>query len=139
MSTIVTLEGNLTKDFEMKTFESGNSLANGSIAVNERKFNRDTNEWEDGETSFYNLVVFNGLMENVLNSIGKGTRVVVTGKLRVRTYEKKDDQGTGTSVEVVVDDIGPSLKWATAVVTKNPKGAGNGGRKAAPQSEEEYF
>lgn len=136
MST-VTLVGNLTKDFEVKVFESGNMIANGSMAVNERRYNKDTQAWEDGDTSFFNLVVFNGLIENVVDSLGKGARVVVSGKIRVRTYEKKDDAGTGISVEVLVDEIGPSLKWAKAVVTKNPKGTN--GKAAKPQSEEEYF
>ena len=121
MSTIVTLVGNLTKDFEAKVLPSGTTVANGSLAVTERRLNKQTNEWEDGDTSFYDVEVYNGQGENVCNSLVKGLRVLVMGRLRIRDFERQDGS-KGKQAVVTVDEIGPALKWATAEVTKVTKG-----------------
>lgn len=135
MSTIVTLVGNLTRDFEAKVLPSGSTVANGSLAVTERRLNKSTNEWEDGETSFYDVEIYNGQGENAVNSLGKGNRVIVVGRLRIRDFERQDGS-KGKQAVVTVDEIGPALKWATAEVTKAAKG--NGGKPAASSGDYDY-
>ena len=121
----ITVVGNLTRDPEIRYNASGQANARLGIAVSRRWQNRQTNEWEE-QTSFLNVVCWREMAENVAESIGKGTRVVVTGRLEQRSWET--EQGEKRSVvEIVADEIAPSLRWATATVNKNDRRGGDGG------------
>jgi len=129
--TIITVVGNLTDDPELKFTPSGAPVANFTVASTPRTFDRQTNEWKDGDALFLRCAAWRQLAENVAESLTKGQRVIVTGALRVRQYERQDGS-KGTSVEMNVDEVGPSLKFATAKVTKatrsgNAGGGGGGG------------
>ncbi|MCY4623019.1 MAG: single-stranded DNA-binding protein [bacterium] len=127
----VTIVGNLTQDPEMRFTPNGVAMVKLSIAVNRRRFNRDSNTWEDGDASFFNATCWRDLAENVSESLRKGTRVVITGRLEQRSWETQDGDRRSI-VEIQVDEIGPSLKWATASVTRIPRGGGwsGGGQQA---------
>lgn len=125
--------GNVTRDPEIKVFEKegakSTTIAKFGLAINRRRFNQDTKDWEDQPPTFVDVVCFNGYGENVVASLKKGDRVLVLGELRVRDYEKKDSDGKetgekGKSVEVIAQEVGVSLKWATAEITKNEKRSG---------------
>jgi len=119
----VTVVGNVTRDPEIRYTSGGAAKASFSVAVGRRWQNRQTNEWEE-QTSFFNIVCWREMAENVSESIAKGMRVVVTGRLEQRSWET--DNGEKRSVvEVVADEIGPSLRWATA--TRNERREGFGG------------
>lgn len=128
----VTLVGNMTRDPELRYTASGQTKVTFGLAVNRRWQNRTTQEWEEA-TSFFNVVAWGQLGDNVAESLGQGARVVVTGRLDQRSWET--DQGEKRSVvEINADDVGPSLRWATAEVKKNERrgpgesgGASNGG------------
>jgi len=124
----VTLTGNITRDPELRFTPSGQAVATFGLAVNRRWQNRQTNEWEE-QTSFFDVKCWAQMAENVSESLTRGSRVVVTGRLEQRSWET--DQGDKRSkVEVVADEIAPSLRWATAQVTKNERsdgGSGGGG------------
>jgi single-strand DNA-binding protein len=122
----ITVIGNVTRDPEIRYTPNGQANANFGIAVNRRWMNRKTNEWEE-RTSFLNVVVWREMAENVGESISKGTRVVVTGRLEQRSWET--EQGDKRSVvEIVADDVGPSLRFATAKVEKiDRRGGGDFG------------
>jgi len=130
----VTVVGNVTRDPEIRYTQGGAAKASFSVAVGRRWQNRQTNEWEE-QTSFFNIVCWREMAENVAESIAKGMRVVVTGRLEQRSWE---DNGEKRSVvEVVADEIGPSLRWATAQVNKNDRrdgggGGGGGGSRPSP-------
>jgi len=119
----VTIVGNLTQDPEMRFTANGVAMVSLSIAVNRRRFNRDTNTWEDTEASFFNATCWRDLAENVSESLRKGTRVLITGRLQQRRWETQEGDPRSV-VEIQVDEIGPSLKWATASVTRIPRGGG---------------
>lgn len=119
----VTIVGNLTQDPEMRYTPNGIAVVKLSIAFNRRRFNRDSNTWEDGEPSFFTATCWRDLAENVSESLRKGTRVVVTGRLEQRSWETQEGERRSV-VEIQVDEIGPSLKWATASVTRIPRGGG---------------
>ena len=122
----ITVAGNLTRDPELRFTQSGQARANLGIAVNRRWMNRQTNEWEE-EVSFFNIVCWRDLAENVSESLSKGSRVIVTGRLAQRTWEPPEGEQRSI-VEIVADEIGPSLRWATAQVTRTPRdGEGGGG------------
>lgn len=121
----VTLVGNITRDPELRFTPSGQAVASFGIAVNRRWQNRQTNEWEE-QTSFFDIKCWAQMAENVSESLGRGSRVIVTGRLEQRSWET--DQGDKRSkVEVVADEVAPSLRWATAQVTKNERREGDGG------------
>lgn len=136
--TIITVVGNLTDDPELKFTPSGAAVANFTVASTPRTFDKQTNEWKDGDALFLRCAAWRQLAENVAESLQKGQRVVVTGALRVRQFERQDGS-KGTSVEMNVDEVGPSLRYATAKVTKASRsggdfGGGNsGGGQAAPR------
>src|SRR5579872_173256 len=124
----VVLVGNGTRAPELRFTNTGQATAAFGLAVNRRWQNRQTQEWEEA-TSFFNIVCWREMAENVAESIVKGSRVVVTGRLEQRSWET--DQGEKRSVvEVTADEIGPSLRWATAQVTKNER---RGPGEARPQ------
>jgi len=133
----VELIGNITRDPELRFTPSGAAVANFGLAVNRRWRNQQTNEWDE-QVSFFDVVCWRELAENVAESLTKGSRVIVTGRLDQRSWET--DQGEKRSkVEVVADEVGPSLRWATATVTRNERtdggnfgGGGGGGGGSAP-------
>ena len=122
----VTFVGNLTGDPELRFTPSGAAVANFTVACTPRTFDSKTNEWKDGETTFLRCQVWRQYAENVAESLTRGTRVIVTGKLKQRSYETKEGEKR-TSIEVDVEDIGPALRTATAKVTKTSGGAAAGG------------
>ncbi|QCX47466.1 single-stranded DNA-binding protein [Arcanobacterium haemolyticum] len=122
---IITVVGNLTADPELKYVGSGTPVASFTVASTPRNLNRQTNEWEDGEAMFVRCSVWREYAENVTESLSKGMRVVVTGKLQVRNYQRQDGS-QGTSIEMQVDEVGPSLRYATAQVNRT-QGNGNSG------------
>ena len=124
--TVITVIGNLTDDPELKFTPSGAAVANFTVASTPRTFDRQTNEWKDGDALFIRCAAWRQLAENCAESLQKGQRVIVTGALKIRNYERQDGS-KGTSVEINVDEIGPSLRYATAKVTKAGRGGGGGG------------
>jgi single-strand DNA-binding protein len=129
----VTIVGNVTRDPEMRYTPSGVAKASFGVAVSRRWQNRTTHEWEE-QTSFFNVVCWREMAENVCESIGKGARIVVTGRLEQRSWETENGDKRSV-VEVVADDVGPSLRWATAEVKRNERRGSfdsGGARAAAP-------
>lgn len=122
---IITIVGNATAAPELRSTGSGRSVSNVTIASTPRSYNKQTSQWEDGEALFIRCSVWNEMAEHVAQSIEKGARVIATGKLRQSVYEK--DGQRRTSLELDVDEIGPSLRWATATVTRKQ---GQGGSPA---------
>ena len=120
----VTLIGNLTDDPELRYTPAGVPVANFTIAKNRRTREPVTNEWKDGETSFLRCNVWRQQAENVAESLSKGMRAIVVGRLRQRSWEAQDGQKRST-VEVEVEHVGPSLQWSTANVTKSARGEGD--------------
>lgn len=132
MSTPVTLSGRLTRDPELKFSASGVAVAKFSVVTSRRQLNKQTNEWEDQDVSFWDCVCFKQLAENVADSLVKGTAVIVQGRAAQRTWEAKDGSKR-ISVEVSVDEVGPTLRFATAKVSKASRGDGGGGQSQRPQ------
>ena len=124
--TIITLVGNLTADPELRFTPSGAPVANFTVASTPRTFDRQANEWKDGDAMFLNCAVWRQAAENVAESLTKGMRVIVQGRLRSRTYETREGEKR-TVFEVDVEEIGPALKYATAKVTRTTGGGGNYG------------
>lgn len=134
---IVELIGNVTRDPELRFTPSGAAVATFGLAVNRRWRNQQTNEWEEA-VSFFDIVSWREMAENVAESLTKGTRVIVTGRLEQRSWET-DNGEKRSKVEVIADEIGPSLRWATAEVTRNERrdgGSGGGGYGAPPPMNE---
>jgi single-strand DNA-binding protein len=123
--TIITVVGNLTADPEMRYTQNGVAVANFTIASTPRTFDRASNEWKDGEALFLRASVWREFAEHVASSLTKGSRVVATGRLRQRSFETKEGEKR-TSIELEVDEIGPSLRYATAAVTRAPSTAPGG-------------
>ena len=123
--TTITVIGNLTNDPELRFTPSGSAVANFTIASTPRTFDRQSNEWKDGETLFLRAAVWREAAENVAESLTKGMRVIVTGRLKSRSYETKEGEKR-TVIELEVDEIGPSLRYANAKVTRTQR-SGNGG------------
>lgn len=126
----ITISGNATSAPELRYGQSGVAVANMSVAVNERKFDREKNEWVEGEATFVRVTLWRDMAENAAGTVNKGDRVMVTGALKVRSYEDKEGNQR-TSTEIEVEDFGVSLRFATAAVTRVPKG-GAGRAPAAP-------
>ena len=122
----ITVVGNLTADPELRFTPSGQAVANFTVASTNRMLDKQTNEWKDGDTVFIRCSVWRQYAENVAESLTKGTRVVVTGRLKVRQYEARDG-GKGTSVECDVDEVGPALRYATAKVNRVSRSDGFSG------------
>ena len=125
--TIITVIGNLTADPELRFTPSGSAVANFTIASTPRTFDRQSNDWKDGETLFLRCNVWRESAENVAETLTKGTRVVAQGRLKSRSYDTKEGEKR-TVMELEVDEIGPSLRYASAKVTRTQRsGGGNGG------------
>ena len=124
--TIITVVGNLTADPELRFTPSGAAVANFTVASTPRILDRQSGEWKDGEALFMRCNIWREAAENVAESLSRGSRVIVTGRLKQRSYETREGEKR-TVVEVEVEEIGPSLKYATAKVTKASRGGGGGG------------
>lgn len=123
--TIITVEGNLTSDPELRFTPSGSAVANFTIASTPRTFDRQSNEWKDGETLFLRAGAWRELAENVAETLVKGMGIIATGKLKSRSYETKEGEKR-TVIELEVENIGPSLKWATAQVKRAQRNSNQG-------------
>ena len=129
--TILTVVGNLTDDPELRFTPSGAAVANFTVASTPRIFRRESNSWEDGDTLYMRCSIWRQAAENVAESLVRGTRVVVTGRLKQRSYETREGEKR-TVVELEVDEIGPSLRYATAKVQRTQRSGGGGlGAEAA--------
>ena len=124
--TIITVVGNLTDDPELRFTPSGAAVANFTVASTPRNFDKNTNEWVDGEAMFLRCSIWRQAAENVAESLQRGMRVVVQGRLKARSYEDREGQKR-TVFEIEVDEIGPSLKFATAKVNRTSRQGGGGG------------
>ena len=132
--TTITVVGNLTDTPELRFTSSGSAVANFTIASTPRTFNKQSNEWEDGETLFLRASIWREAAENVATSLTKGARVIAQGALKHRSYETREGEKR-TSYELDVHEIGPSLARATAVVTRvDRNGAPKGGPSGPPSS-----
>src|SRR6187397_372834 len=124
--TTITLVGNLTADPELRFTPSGAAVASFTIASTPRQFDRNTNEWVDGEAMFLRCSIWRQAAENVAESLQRGMRVVAQGRLKARSYETREGEKR-TVMELDVEEVGPSLKYATAKVTRVTRGGGGGG------------
>lgn len=133
--TVVTVVGNLTADPELRFTNSGVALATFTIASTPRTYDRASNEWKDGEALFLRASVWREFAEHVASSLTKGSRVIATGRLKQRSYETKEGDKRST-IELEVEEIGPSLRYATAQVSRaQSRGAVAGGAATAPAGE----
>lgn len=124
--TIITVVGNLTADPELRFTPSGAAVANFTVASTPRIYDRQSAEWKDGEALFLRCNIWREAAENVAESLTRGARVIVTGRLKQRSFETKEGEKR-TVMEVEVEEIGPSLRYATAKVNKAGRGGGGGG------------
>src|ERR1700742_3499344 len=137
--TVITVIGNLTADPELRFTPSGAAVANFTVASTPRTFDRQSGEWKDGEALFMRCNIWRQSAENVAESLTRGARVIVSGRLKQRSFETREGEKR-TVVEVEVDEIGPSLRYATAKVNKSSRsgggsgfsGGGGGGSRPAP-------
>ena len=130
--TVITVVGNLTSDPELRYTQNGLAVANFTIASTPRNFDRASNEWKDGEALFLRASVWREFAEHVAGSLTKGSRVIATGRLKQRSYETKEGEKR-TTIELEVDEIGPSLRYATATVSR----AASAGRPGVPAGSDE--
>jgi single-strand DNA-binding protein len=128
--TVITVVGNLTSDPELRYTQNGLAVANFTIASTPRNFDRATSEWKDGEALFLRASVWREFAEHVAGSLTKGSRVIASGRLKQRSYETKEGEKR-TSMELEIDEIGPSLRYATASLTRAQSSGGAGGAGAA--------
>ena len=131
--TVITVVGNLVDDPELRFTPSGAAVANFRIASTPRTFDRQTNEWKDGDALFLSCSVWRQAAENVAESLQRGMRVVVQGRLKQRSYETREGEKR-TVVELEVDEVGPSLAFATAKVTRASRSGGGGGYSGGGQA-----
>jgi single-strand DNA-binding protein len=124
--TIITVVGNLTADPELRFTQSGAAVANFTVASTPRTLDRQSGEWKDGEALFLRCNIWRQAAENVAESLTRGARVIVSGRLKQRSFETREGEKR-TVVELEVDEVGPSLRYATAKVNKVARGSGGGG------------
>jgi single-strand DNA-binding protein len=124
--TVITVVGNLTADPELRFTPSGAAVASFTIASTPRNFDRNSNEWKDGEALFLRCSIWRQAAENVAESLTRGMRVVATGRLKQRSYETREGEKR-TVIELDVDEVGPSLKYASAKVNRTQRGSSTGG------------
>lgn len=133
--TQITVVGNLVADPELRFTPAGVAVANFRVASTTRRFDRDSNSWVDGDALFMSCNIWREAAEHVAESLTKGTRVIVQGRLRQRSYDTREGEKR-TIFEIEVDEVGPSLRYATAQVTRTPRGEGGGnfgGNGGAPR------
>jgi len=135
--TVITVVGNLTADPELRYTQNGLAVANFTIASTPRSFDRATNDWKDGEALFIRASVWREFAEHVAGSLTKGSRVIASGRLKQRSYETKEGEKR-TSIELEVDEIGPSLRYATAQVTRAASTRDAGARSGGQVAEEPW-
>ena len=138
----VTVVGNLTNDPELRFTPSGAAVASFTVASSSRVLDKTTNEWKDGETVFMRCSVWRQYAENVAESLTKGTRVIVSGRLKQRSYETREGEKRQV-MELEVEDVGPALRYATAKVTRTQSqgggfGGGNGGGGASAPADDPW-
>ena len=126
---VITVVGNLTNDPELRFTPSGAAVASFTVASTPRVMDKATNEWKDGESVFLRCSVWRQYAENVAESLTKGARVIVTGRLKQRSYETREGEKR-TVMEMEVDEVGPALKYATAKVNKVQRGGGGFGESS---------
>lgn len=124
--TNITVVGNIVADPELRFTPSGAPVANFRVASTPRRFNSQTNQWEDGEAMFLTCNVWRQAAENVAESLTKGMRIIVTGRLKSRSFQTREGESR-TVFEIDVDEVGPSLRYASAQVARNPREGGQGG------------
>ena len=124
--TVITVVGNLTDDPELRFTPSGAAVANFTVASTPRFFDKNTNDWKDGDALFLRCSIWRQAAENVAETLTKGARVIVQGRLKQRSYETREGEKR-TVYELDVDEVGPSLRYATAKVAKVTRGGGGGG------------
>lgn len=124
--TIITMIGNMTNDPELRFTPSGSAVANFTLASTPRTFDRQSNEWKDGDTLFMRCNVWRETAENVAETLTKGMRVIAQGRLKQRSYETKEGEKR-TVIELEVDEIGPALRYANAKVTRTARSGDSGG------------
>ena len=124
--TILTIVGNLTADPELRTTGTGTQVCGFTIASTPRTYDRQAGEWKDGDALFLRASVWREFAEHVAGSLTKGMRVIASGRLRQRSYQDREGQNR-TAIELEVDEIGPSLRYATAQVTRAASSGGGGG------------
>lgn len=129
----VTVVGTLTADPELRFTPSGAAVANFTIAANERKYNKQTGEFEDGDATFLRCNIWRDYAEHIAESLTRGTQVIAIGNLKQRSFETREGEKR-TVQELEVTDIGPTLRFATAKVTKESRGGGGGGRAQQAKS-----
>ena len=131
--TTLTIVGNTTAAAELRFTPSGAAVANFTVASTPRSFDKNRNEWVDGETLYLRCSAWREMAENIAETLAdKGMRVIVTGRLKSRSYEDKSGEKR-TVIELEVDEIGPSLRYASAKVTRTPRGQQQGSWSPAPQ------
>lgn len=134
--TVITVIGNLTADPELRFTPSGSAVANFTIASTPRVFDRQTNDWKEGEALFLRASIWKEAAENVAETLTKGMRVIAQGRLRSRSYDTKEGERR-TVMELEIDEIGPSLRFASAKVTRTQRSGGGGAggfTNSAPQN-----
>lgn len=134
--TVITVVGNLTSDPELRYTQNGLAVANFTIASTPRNFDRATSEWKDGDALFLRASVWREFAEHVAGSLAKGSRVIATGRLKQRSYETKEGEKR-TSMELEIDEIGPSLRYATATLTRT-QSSSRGGAPAVQGNDEPW-
>lgn len=140
--TVITVIGNLTSDPNLRYTTSGTAVVDFTVASTPRTFDRNTNQWKDGETLFLRCSAWREYAENIAESLTKGTRVIVQGRLVQRSYTPRDGGEQRTVYELQVDEVGPALRYAKVQVTRTPRqgggnfgGGGFAGASAAPASQ----
>ena len=124
--TVITVVGNLTADPELRFTPSGAAVASFTVASTPRTFDRNANEWKDGEALFLRCSIWRQAAENVAESLQRGMRVIVSGRLKQRSFETREGEKR-TVIELDVDEVGPSLRYATAKINRTQRGSGGGG------------
>ena len=135
--TIITVVGNLTADPELRYTQGGLAVANFTIASTPRTFDRQANDWKDGDALFLRASCWREFAEHVAGSLTKGSRVIATGRLKQRNYDDRDGNKR-TAIELEVDEIGPSLRYATAQVTRAAGGGGGGRSQVAAGGDDSW-
>jgi single-strand DNA-binding protein len=132
--TVITIIGNLTNDPELRFTPSGFAVASFTVASTPRMFDKQANDWKEGDTLFLRCSAWRDMAENIAESLTRGSRVIVHGRLKQRSFETKEGEKR-TVVELDVDDVGPSLRWASAKVNKTSRGSLSGGVGGGSQNQ----
>lgn len=137
MTAQTTIVGNTTADVELRFTSNGTAVASFTVASTEKVFNKQTDQWVDGKKLFLRCTAWREMAENIAESVSKGTRVVVTGKIASREFETREGEKR-TVIELEVDEIGPSLRYATATVNKANRGGGGSSRTTTKPADDPW-